>query len=118
MVYPRRARIVGGAVEGQPPFEGLCRTLAQAMCSSHGAAPGARNRRGEAWNLRSGLWCTTDTVKRLVCALVVALAAGVPAAATAKEAPQAHLLRPLPKSATPGHFIVVRWSVTVLEPDG
>jgi hypothetical protein len=36
----------------------------------------------------------------------------------AKEAPQAHLLRPLPKSASPGSFITVRWSVTVLEPDG
>lgn len=58
----------------------------------------------------------TGTVKRLICALVVAFAAAVPA--SAKEAPQAHLLRPLPKSVNPGSSITVRWSVTVLEPDG
>lgn len=55
-------------------------------------------------------------MKRLVCALVIALAAAVPAAA--KEAPQAHLLRPLPKSARAGSVVTVRWSVTVLEADG
>jgi len=53
---------------------------------------------------------------RFICALVVALAAAVPAAA--KVAPQAHLLRPLPKSVSPGTYITVRWSVTVLEPNG
>ena len=62
--------------------------------------------------------CNTGRVKRLICALVVTLAAAVPAAATAKEAPQAHLLKPLPKSASPGRFIIVRWRVTVLEPNG
>ena len=55
-------------------------------------------------------------VKRLACALVVALAAAVPAAA--KEGAQAHLLGPLPKSASPGSFITVRWSVTVRGPNG
>ena len=52
----------------------------------------------------------------ILCASVAALA--VAASAAAKEAPQAHLLRPLPKSASPGTSITVRWSVTVLEPDG
>lgn len=55
-------------------------------------------------------------VKRLACALVVALAAAVPAGA--KEGAQAHLLRPLPKSASPGSFITVRWTVTVRGPNG
>ena len=55
-------------------------------------------------------------VKRLICVLVVVLAAAVPAAA--KEGAQAHLLRPLPKTASPGSFITVRWSVTVRGPNG
>jgi hypothetical protein len=55
-------------------------------------------------------------VKRLVCAVVVVLAAAVPA--VAKEGAQAHLLKPLPKSASPGSFVTVRWSVTVRGPNG
>src|SRR3954447_11002007 len=66
--------------------------------------------------LRSGPRCNTGMATRLMCVLVIALAAAVPAAA--KEAPQAHLLRPLPESVSPGSYITVRWSVTVLEPDG
>jgi hypothetical protein len=55
-------------------------------------------------------------VKRLACALVVALVVAVPAAA--KEGAQAHLLKPLPANATPGKFITVRWSVDVPGPNG
>jgi hypothetical protein len=55
-------------------------------------------------------------VKRFACIVVVALVAAPGAAA--KEGAQAHLLAPLPKSATPGTFITVRWSVDVPGPDG
>jgi hypothetical protein len=56
------------------------------------------------------------TVKRFACVVVVALAAA--SGAAAKEGAQAHLLRPLPKSAIPGTLITVRWRVDVPGPNG
>ena len=55
-------------------------------------------------------------MKRFVCAVLVGLAAVTPA--LAKEGAQAHLLRPLPATATPGRVVTVRWSVTVRGEDG
>ena len=45
--------------------------------------------------------------------MVVLIALTATAVAAAKEGAQAHLLRPLPKSATPGTLITVRWRVDV-----
>jgi hypothetical protein len=55
-------------------------------------------------------------MKRFVCVVLVALAAATGAAA--KEGAQAHLLKPLPRNATPGTFITVRWRVDVPGPKG
>jgi len=55
-------------------------------------------------------------VKRLACVVVIALASATPA--VAKEGAQAHLLRPLPTTPTPGSLVTVRWSVTVRGEDG
>lgn len=60
--------------------------------------------------------CNTRTVNRLACIVVVVLVAAVPAAA--KEDPRPQLLTPLPMSAEPGSLITVRWTVTVLGPNG
>ena len=50
-------------------------------------------------------------MKRFACVVLVSLS--VTAGASAKEGAQAHLLRPLLKSATPGTLLTVRWSVDV-----
>ena len=55
-------------------------------------------------------------VKRFACVVLVGLSATT--GAWAKEGAQAHLLRPPPKSATPGTLITVRWSVDVPGEDG
>jgi hypothetical protein len=54
--------------------------------------------------------------KRLICLLLVALAAATPAAA--KDGVQAHLLQPVASGAHAGSFVTVRWTVTVRGPHG
>ena len=54
-------------------------------------------------------------VKRLVCVVLVGLAAVIP---LWRRRAHAHLLRPLPAASKPGRVVTVRWSVTVRGEDG